>query len=51
MGSINLPESLVEIGNGAFEGCSLTAIKLPKEISDIGKSTFNGCEALISVEL
>ncbi|MCR4799915.1 MAG: leucine-rich repeat protein, partial [Bacteroidales bacterium] len=48
--SINIPNSVVEIGQSAFEGCSqLLSISIPASVTSINKSAFQGCSALTSV--
>ena len=49
---INLPESLIEIGYSAFEGCSaLKSIEIPENVKVIRSCTFSGCSSLASVKL
>lgn len=51
LGSINLPEGLLEIGYGAFSGCkSLGEITIPKKITTLSHSIFTYCN-LRRVEL
>ena len=41
-----LPESITEIGDHAFAGCSaLTAITLPYRLTHLGDYAFKGCSA------
>lgn len=45
-----LPESLVELGEGAFVYCyQLQTVKLPSKLKSIGNLTFLGCTALRSI--
>ena len=45
--SIELPTTLVEIGDNAFSGCSsLKSIDLPEGLSTLGASAFYGCKAI-----
>jgi hypothetical protein len=44
--SITIPDSVVEIGNGAFDSAYITSIKLPKNLKKLGNSAFTGCENL-----
>lgn len=45
--TISIPETVVEIGKGAFKSCiALEAINLPAGIAVIESSTFAGCSAL-----
>ena len=48
--AVKLPESLTEIGSGAFRGCkSLKRIVIPESVTVIEAETFYGCEALREV--
>ena len=50
--SLNLPKSLVKIGNNAFEGCAeLKSIAIPKNVKEIGDDAFLGCANLASVKV
>ena len=45
--SVELPESITEIGEDAFYHCwSLTTINLPSGLTYIGEDAFSGCESL-----
>ena len=49
---LNLPDSIIEIGNSAFRGCSkLAEINLPAGVTEIGEHCFNGCESLKSIDI
>ncbi|MBQ8855437.1 MAG: leucine-rich repeat protein, partial [Bacteroidales bacterium] len=45
---LRIPDSVVEIGLGAFEGCKYLygELRLPEGLEKIGESAFNGCENL-----
>lgn len=44
LSSINLSDSITEIGNSAFSGCTnLTNFKLPPNLETLGSSAFSGC--------
>ena len=44
---VTFPSTLVEIGNGAFEGASaLQNVTLPAGLKKIGESAFDGCSSL-----
>ena len=50
--SINIPNSVKEIGSSAFSGCrSLTSINIPNSVKEIGSSAFYGCSGLISISI
>ena len=48
--SINIPNSVISIGEWAFAGCSgLTSIDIPNSVTCIDGCAFYGCSGLISV--
>ncbi len=48
--SIEIPESVTEIGHSAFSGCTgLTTITIPESVTSIEESAFYGCTGLTSV--
>ena len=52
LASIDLPDSLTEIGESAFSGCSsLASIDLPDSLTVIGNRAFEGCSSLASIDL
>ena len=49
---VQLPASLIKIGQGAFKGCKyLKQITIPKGVTAIGGDAFDGCSALSSVDI
>lgn len=52
MTSIELPNTLTEIGYGAFSGCKcLTEVTVPDNVTIIQGAAFYGCTALVKVKL
>lgn len=52
MTSIELPETLVEIGAFSFEDCNcMTEIEIPNEVEIIGEGAFSHCDVLEKVVL
>lgn len=50
VGDYALPETVIEIGAGAFQGrTELTGITIGKNVKSIGANAFEGCEKLASV--
>lgn len=49
---LTLPDSVTNIGVGAFCGCStLTSISLPNSFTSIGIAAFQGCESLVNIRI
>ena len=47
-----IPNSVTEIGDGAFKGCSgLTSVTIPNSVTSIGHAAFSGCSGLTSVTI
>ena len=51
LSQINMPESLVYIGEQAFAGTNLTAVVLPKALPMLQEAVFAECKALSSVTI
>ena len=52
MSNIVIPNSVTEIGEGAFEGCtSLESIDIPNSVITIGTAAFYGCTSLESIDI
>ncbi len=50
--NLELPESVTQIGESAFESCSnLTSVKLPSGVTQISDSLFAHCNSLTQIEL
>lgn len=50
--NVALPESIEEIGKGAFQNCKeLTSVTLPSSLVTIGYSAFAGCEKLTEITI
>lgn len=50
--SVTIPNSVVQIGNGAFAGCEgITSIDIPNSVTRIGNWCFHHCSALSSIKL
>lgn len=48
----DLPEDIVEIGDGAFSPCAdMTSITLPESLWTIGSEAFSGCRSLESLRI
>lgn len=50
--NINIPETIITIGNNAFKNCtSLRSINIPENVADIGISAFENCYDLLHIEI
>lgn len=49
--NVTIPNSVTEIGNNAFEGCSFTSIDIPNSVTSIGDRAFQYCSSLTSVTM
>lgn len=50
-GYLELPEGIVEIGEGACQDHKFKSIKIPDSVIKIGDSAFDGCRSLTSIRL
>ena len=49
--SISIPDSVVSLGNGAFQNCrSLKSVTIPASLTDFGSYMFSNCSNLTTVE-
>ncbi len=48
---VNLPDTITEIGDGAFNDCGITNIDIPDSVTKIGISAFMGCKSLESIDI
>ena len=48
---ITLPESLLVIGDSAFDGTSLKTINVPKDVEFINKGAFTNCNSLTAINV
>lgn len=51
IGEIMVPEGIVNIGDNAFENCSLSKIAVPLSLKKIGRRAFSCCTNLVEVRL
>ncbi len=47
--SINIPNSVISVGEYAFVSSSITSITIPDSVASIGNSAFSGCSKLTSI--
>ncbi len=51
-GAVTIPDSVTEIGERAFLGCSgLTSVTIGNGVTEIGYSAFSGCSGLTSITI
>ena len=49
--NIQLPSTLISIGDNAFRRTNISTITIPEGVTSIGNYCFNGCSSLTSIEL
>lgn len=47
--TVNIPNSVTSIGNGAFQSSSLTTVNIPNSVTNIGRGAFYLCSGLTSI--
>ncbi|WP_448827009.1 leucine-rich repeat domain-containing protein [Capnocytophaga bilenii] len=51
-GKVVIPNTVTEIGERAFEGCSeLSVVEIPNSVNKIGQAAFRNCKALKSITI
>lgn len=52
LSEIKLPNSVTEIGDGAFSNClNLASVEIPNSITKIGENSFGNCECLKTIKI
>ena len=52
MGNLNIPDSVMSIGVGAFAGCAeLTRVSIPEGVKEIAFTLFSGCSGMTSMTI
>ena len=52
LSNYTIPNSVTEIGLGAFAGCeSLTSVTIPNSVTEIGNAAFEDCSSLTSISI
>ena len=52
LGTINIPNSVTQIGDSAFYNCSsLTSVTIPDSVTSIGNNAFENCSSLASITI
>ena len=49
--SVTIPNSVTEIGESAFDSCSITSVTIPNNVTTIGLGAFSGCTSLTSLTI
>lgn len=50
-GSVDIPDTVTRIGNGALKDQPITSINIPDSVTSIGDHTFVNCNALKRIEI
>ncbi len=51
LNSIDIPSSVISIGNNAFNNCGLSSVVIPDNVKTIGENAFRYCSSLTSVTI
>lgn len=49
--SVIIPNSIISIGDYAFQGCNFTSFTIPNSVISIGDYAFDNCSSLISITI
>ena len=49
--SVNIPDNVTTIGNGAFQDTAITSVSIPGSVKTIGQYAFENCTSLATLEL
>jgi hypothetical protein len=49
--SCTIPNTVISIGNNAFQNINISSINIPSSVTSIGEYVFSGCSALTSINI